>query len=107
MNLSTFKNLLIILGSVFTAGFLYLVLPPLSQNFDVIGAFLGGFVNPFSSAYALDIIFTWLVLAAWIIYDAKTKGIKNGWIALLLGVVPGVAVGAAYYIYLREKQSRN
>ncbi|EMJ97855.1 DUF2834 domain-containing protein [Leptospira sp. WS58.C1] len=107
MNLSTFRILLILLGSLFTAGFLYLVLPPLSQNFDIIGAFLGGFVNPFSSAYALDIIFTWLVLAVWIVYEAKTKGIKNGWIALLLGVVPGVAVGAAYYIYLRAKQDRN
>ncbi|TGL64315.1 DUF2834 domain-containing protein [Leptospira sarikeiensis] len=107
MNLKTLHIFLIVLGSAFTICFLYLVIPPLSQNFDVFGAFLGGFVNPFSTGYSLDVIFTWFVLAAWILYESKTKGIKNGWIALLLGVVPGVAVGLAYYIYLRGKQSSN
>ncbi len=104
MNPSRFRILLLVLGSAFTVCFVYFVIPPLLENFDVLGAFAGGFVNPFSTGYALDVIFTWLVLASWIFYEAKTKGIKYGWVALLLGIVPGVATGFAFYLLLRLKQ---
>lgn len=102
MKENIFQTGLAVIAALFTICFLILVVPPLVQNFDPIGAFAGGFVNPFSSGYALDVIFTWLALALWVFYESKTKGIKHGWIALALGVVPGVAVGLAFYIYIRS-----
>ncbi|EPG67024.1 DUF2834 domain-containing protein [Leptospira wolffii] len=104
MNWNLTKWILLSIATLFTISLAYLVTPPLSENFDLVGAFGGGFVNPFSSGYALDVIFTWCALAIWVLYEAKVKGIKNGWIALVLGVVPGVAAGLVFYIILREKQ---
>ena len=63
-----------------------------------------GFVNPYSSGYSSDVIACWLILMVWIVYEAKNKGVKHGWICILLGAVPGVAVGFALYLILRVKQ---
>ena len=92
------------MATAFTLAFLLICIPPFLENPDIIAAFAGGFVNPYASGYALDIFFTWGILAAWILYEAKAKGIRHGWIALLLGIVPGVAVGLAVYLLLRLKQ---
>ncbi|MDD3446684.1 MAG: DUF2834 domain-containing protein, partial [Zavarzinia sp.] len=62
-----------------------------------------GFVNPFSTGYSLDVLTCWAVLAVWIIRDARVAGIRHGWIALVLGIVPGVAVGFAFYLWLRSR----
>ena len=105
MTKTTFRTVLILLAAGFTALFTAICIPPFLQNPDVIGAFGAGFVNPYSSGYALDIFFTWAVLAAWVVYEAKALGIRHGWVALVLGVVPGVAVGFAVYLLLRIKQA--
>ncbi|WP_369010820.1 DUF2834 domain-containing protein [Klebsiella pneumoniae] len=34
------------------------------------------------------------------------KGIRHGWVALLLGVVPGVATGFAVYLLIRLNQEK-
>jgi hypothetical protein len=101
-----FRYTLGVLGLSFAGAFSLIVLPPLLQNPDVLGAFAAGFVNPYSSGYALDAIFCWFVLAAWVIYEAKTAGIRYGWAALLLGIAPGVATGFAAYLLLRLHQQR-
>ena len=106
MSPNTFRISLIVLAVMFTVAFMVICIPPLIENPDVIGAFAAGFVNPYASGYALDIFFTWGVLAAWVFYEAKAKGIRHGWVALVLGVVPGVAVGFAVYLLLRLKQER-
>lgn len=104
MSTQSFRLALLILATAFTLAFLVICIPPFIENPDIIAAFAGGFVNPYATGYALDIFFTWGILAAWIVYEAKAKGIRHGWIALLLGIVPGVAVGFAVYLLLRLKQ---
>jgi hypothetical protein len=42
-----------------------------------------------------------VVLTTWVVYEAKTRPVKHGWIAPLLGLVPGVATGFAVYLLLR------
>lgn len=106
MSTESFRVVLLVLAVAFTAAFVVVCIPPFLQNPDVIGAFGAGFVNPYSSGYALDIFFTWAVLAAWVAYEAKTLGIRHGWVALVLGTVPGVAAGFAFYLLLRLKQTR-
>ncbi|MBL8940789.1 MAG: DUF2834 domain-containing protein [Archangium sp.] len=104
MTLATFRALLVVLGSTFAVAFTIICVPPLLQTPDVIGALAGGFVNPFATGYSLDTIFCWFVLGAWVAYEAKAHGVRHGWVAVVLGVVPGVATGFAVYLLLRTRQ---
>ncbi|MDZ4298312.1 MAG: DUF2834 domain-containing protein [Moraxellaceae bacterium] len=99
-----YKVSLALLGAGFALAFGFLVLPAMWASGDVIGAFAGGFVNPYATGYALDAIFCWLVLAVWVVYEAKTLNLRHGWVALVLGVIPGVATGFALYLLLRMGQ---
>jgi hypothetical protein len=107
MSTSLFRALLVLFGGGFAVAFAVIVLPPLLQEPDVIGAFAAGFVNPYASGYALDAILCWCVLAAWVIFEARGAGVRHGWLALVLGVVPGVATGFAVYLLLRLQQKRD
>lgn len=107
MDVRLFKIVVAVLGLAFAVAFIALCVPPLIENPDFVGAALAGFVNPFSSGYALDAIFCWLILAAWVMHEAKTQGIKHGWVCIVLGVVPGVATGFAAYLLLRMNQKAN
>lgn len=106
MSTQAFRLSLIVLAALFTGAFVVICIPPFLANPDILGAFGAGFVNPYASGYALDIFFTWGVLAAWVLYEARARGVRHGWIALVLGVVPGVAVGLAVYLLLRLGQER-
>ena len=104
MDIKVFRTALCIWAAGFALAFIIIVMPPLLANPDVIGAFAAGFVNPYASGYALDTIMCWCVLATWVVYEARAKGMRHGWVALLLGVVPGVATGFAVYLLLRLRQ---
>lgn len=109
MNEPMYRLLLLILGAGFALAFFVVCVPPMISNPDIIGAAMAGFVNPYASGYALDAIFCWLVLSVWVAYEAKTSGIRHGWVAVVLGVAPGVATGFAFYLLLRlrhESQSK-
>ena len=88
----------------FTLLFSVVVVPPLIDNPDILGAFGAGFVNPYSSGYSADVIACWLILAAWVAFEARSKGVKHGWLCLVVGVLPGVAVGFAAYLLVRSRQ---
>jgi hypothetical protein len=92
-------------GVAFALAFIGIVVPALMRNPDVFGAFAAGFVNPFASGYALDAISCWLILAMWVVYEARTQGIRHGWMAIVLGIAPGVATGFAFYLILRARQA--
>lgn len=72
---------------------------------DIIGAFAGGFVNPYASGYSTDVLCCWVILLLWVIYEYPR--IKHGWICLLLGLVPGVAFGFALYLIMRTNQLKS
>ena len=104
MSDNLFKTCLLLVALLFTVIFCYLVIPALIESGDVIEAFAAGFVNPFAAGYSTDVILCWFVLAIWVWHDASSLAIKHGWVCLLLGVVPGVAVGFALYLYIRHSQ---
>jgi hypothetical protein len=104
MNETRFKGSLVLAAVLFTAAFCYLVIPALIDDPDIIGAFAAGFVNPFAAGYSTDIFFCWFILAVWVWYEATNLSIRKGWICLVLGVVPGVAVGFALYLLIRHSQ---
>ena len=101
-----FKSIVAGIGIAFAAAFIWIVVPPLMQHPDVVGAFAAGFVNPYASGYALDAISCWAILTSWVLYEAKSSGVKHGWIAIVLGIAPGVATGFAFYLLLRMQQGR-
>lgn len=104
MSEAIFRSLLIAAAVFFSVFFAVVVIPPLVANPDIWGAFAAGFVNPYSSGYSTDVLVCWFVLAVWVVYEAKAYSIRHGWICLLIGIVPGVAVGFAFYLLLRTKQ---
>jgi hypothetical protein len=99
-----FRVTIVLVALGFSAYFGVVVIPPLLDNPDLIGAFAAGFANPYSSGYSADVIACWLVLAAWVIFEANA--VKYGWLCLIVGVVPGVAVGFAAYLLLRSANQR-
>ncbi|WP_414981620.1 DUF2834 domain-containing protein [Congregibacter sp.] len=48
--------------------------------------------------------FCWGILAAWVLFEAKTLDVRHGWICLALGIVSGVAVDFALYLLLWHRQ---
>lgn len=104
MNQSQFHVAVLAVAAFFTLFFAVVVIPALVANPDVPGAFAAGFVNPFASGYSTDVLCCWLILALWVVYEARALGVRHGWVCLLLGVVPGVAVGFGLYLVLRHRQ---
>lgn len=104
MNKPVFKAVIIAAATVFTAIFCWLCIPALIDNPDIVGAFAAGFVNPYSSGYSADVLACWVILAAWIAFEARTLGVRHGWVCVLLGAIPGVAVGFALYLLIRMRQ---
>ena len=47
-----------------------------------------------------------MILSAWILYERCIHGVRNGLWFILLGVIPGVAVGFAGYLLLRARQGQ-
>lgn len=106
MSKSVFEGLVAGLGVAFAIAFCIIVVPPLLESGDVIGAFAAGFVNPFSTGYSLDVFLCAAILFVWIIYERSAQGIKHGWIAIPLSFAPGVATGFAAYLIIRSRQLR-
>lgn len=105
MTRSVYRVLLRLLALIFAAAFSVLVLPAyFAEQPGLYAAFAAGFVNPYAAGYALDAILCWCVLAVWVWHDAHDHDIRHGWIALLLGIVPGVATGFAVYLLMRSRQ---
>ncbi|MEJ7636298.1 DUF2834 domain-containing protein [Aeromicrobium sp.] len=100
-----FRAGLVALAAIFTVLFGAIVVPALVDNgWDVWGGALAGFDNPFAAGYSTDVLVTWAVLALWVTFEALAKGVRHGWIALVLGIVPGVAAGLAAYLLIRMRQ---
>ncbi len=104
MNTKLFKSLIAAVGIAFTLAFCLVVVPELVNKPNVTAAFAAGFVNPFAAGYSIDTIACWCALAIWVIYEASTKGIRHGWVAVVIGIVPGVAAGLCMYLLIRLKQ---
>lgn len=94
------------IGLAFAIAFAVLVLPSLMKDLSIVTALSSGFVNPYSTGFSLDTLSSWLVLTVWIVYEARSSGIRHGWIAILLGLIPGTATGFAFYLILRTIQLR-
>ena len=104
MKESYFNFALIGISAAFTLVFCLVVVPPMVMEFDILDAFAAGFVNPYASGFSADILFCWAALVIWVVYDARAFNVKLGWVCILLGIVPGVAVGFPLYLVLRNKQ---
>lgn len=104
MNESVFKYTMYFIALAFSLVVAVVVMPPLIESPDILAALAAGFVNPYASGYSADVLLCWLVLAVWVFYESRTLAVKHGWVCLLLGAFPGVAVGFPLYLVLRSGQ---
>ncbi|MBO6504214.1 MAG: DUF2834 domain-containing protein [Kordiimonadaceae bacterium] len=104
MSQTVFRWTIGLLGALFAAAFVAIVVPPLIESGDIIGAFAAGFVNPYSSGYSLDVILCAFILITWVLYEKSARGVKYGWVAIPLCFVPGVATAFAYYLIIRMRR---
>lgn len=104
MTRTVFEGTVALFAAVFAVAFSVVVVPALIDSGDIAGAFAAGFVNPFSSGYSLDAIMCGLVLVVWVAYERSALGIRHGWVAVLLSVVPGVATAFGVYLFIRSRQ---
>jgi hypothetical protein len=104
MNERSFKLCLAIFAGLFLAVFLFYITPNTLADGDIVGAFAAGFVNPYAAGYSIDVIMCWFIMSAWIVFERTQYGYKYGYLCIALGVMPGVAVGFALYLFLRMKQ---
>jgi len=103
MNKTTFEILCLALGGAFTLAFFVIVVPPLLESGDILGAFAAGFVNPYASGYSLDTILCGVILIVWILYERSRFGVRHGLWVIPLIVAPGVATGFALYLIIRSR----
>lgn len=100
-----FDWILIALGAAFVLTLGIVALPTfLEDGLSLVSALEGSFANPYASGVAIDILFTYAVLAAWVIYEYQYRDVQHGWVALVLGLIIGVAVGLALYLLIRHKE---
>lgn len=104
MSKSLYHGCLMALALGFSLFFITTIGPALLNDPNIIAAIMAGFVNPFASGYSTDVILCWVVLMLWVVYEARAYQIKGGWVCLLLGLVPGVVVGLALYLIVRDRQ---
>lgn len=104
MSRTFFERLVMIFGTSFLVAFVVIVLPALYETKDIVGAFAAGFVNPFSSGYALDAILCAAILITWVIYERGALNVRYGWVAIPLCFAPGVATAFAVYLVIRSRQ---
>ena len=104
MTRKAFEYSVIFFGTLFFIAFCLIVVPPLYESKDVLGAFAAGFVNPYATGYSLDAIICALILISWVIYERNSLNIRYGWITIPLAFAPGVATAFAVYLVIRSRQ---
>ena len=88
----------------FSVVFFAVVVPGIWPNTDFVQqALLDGYVNATAAGYTTDTLACACVLATWVVYERFTLGVCGGWVALVVSLVPGVAVGFAAYLLIRRR----
>ena len=101
MNESIFRVLLIIVATGFALYALLFFFPPIIENPDIIGVLKAGFVNPYATAYSIDLIACWVVLILWIAHERFVLHVEHGWICVPIGLTLGVVIGLSLYLLMR------
>ncbi len=100
-----FDWIIIALAATFVVALAVVVVPTfVDDNLDLVHAFDQALINPYATGFATDLLFTYLILCAWVLYEANYRGVRHGWIAIVLGFLIGVAVGLTIYLLIRHRE---
>jgi uncharacterized protein DUF2834 len=100
-----FDWVLIALGLAFVVTIGIVLVPTfLDDGLDLGHAFAQALVNPYASGFAIDLLFTYAVLFAWVVYEYQYRDVQHGWVALVLGFLIGVSVGFVAYLLIRHRE---
>lgn len=99
-----FRAGLVVLAVAYTFLFIAIIPPALiDRGFDFWGMALDTFDTPSAAAVSSDVLLSYAVLALWVAYEAVTRKVRRGWVALLLGLVTGMTVALAAYLLIRTR----
>jgi hypothetical protein len=62
------------------------------------------FANAVSSAFAIDLVITALVLCCFILLEGGRAGVRHLWLPILGALLVGVSFGFPLFLYMRERQ---
>src|SRR4051812_41118293 len=97
----SFRAVLVAIAAAFVVLFAAIVPPALiNDGFDFWGAARATFVNPYASGASIDVLMAYVVLAVWVFQEARTRRVRHGWIALVVGLVTGLTVAFAAYLLI-------
>jgi hypothetical protein len=100
-----FDWIVITLAAVFVVMLAVFLVPTfVDDGLDLGYAFDQALINPYATGFATDLLFTYLILVAWVVYEANYRGVRHGWIAIVLGFLIGVSVGLATYLLIRHRE---
>jgi hypothetical protein len=99
-----FGQIVIALAAACMATLAVVVLPTfVADGLDIGRAFDLAVVNPYASGFATDVFFTYAILITWVVYEAKYRDVRHGWVAVVLGLLLSVALGLALYLLIRHR----
>lgn len=62
------------------------------------------FVNRVSSAFAIDLAVTAVVLSLFMIWEGRRAGVRMVWLPILLTFSVGVSCGVPLFMFMRERR---
>ncbi|NNU15064.1 DUF2834 domain-containing protein [Parvularcula sp. ZS-1/3] len=102
MSRKAFEGTVGIIGLLYAFGVIAFIFIPSLVRGEPLAPFTDGFVNRHAATWSIDVLVTGAVIMVWIFYERARFGIRNGWIAWPLMIVPGVAAALAYYLIIRS-----
>lgn len=72
------------------------------EGFDVPHFFRSLFANGVSSAFAIDLILTLLVVCAFVLIEGRRVGVRNLWAPIVACFAIGVSLGLPLFLYQRQ-----
>ena len=100
-----FDRIVIGLAAAFVVALAVFVVPTfVDDHLDLAHAFDQALLNPYDTGFAMDLLFTYLILVTWVVYEAIYRDVRYGWIAVALGLLVGVSVGFAAYLVIRHRE---
>ena len=62
------------------------------------------FGAPVSGFFGADVVLSSVVLAVFVIVDARRHGVRHPWAPILGNLLVGVSLGLPMYLYMRERK---
>lgn len=64
-------------------------------------------VNPAAASALMDLTFAYIILAIWMVIEARRVGMRFGWLYIVVAVGISLAFGLGLFLMMRERRLRS